>query len=139
MGTGMDRVLGIRLGMGMGTGMSMDMGMAMMAVSMGMGMGMMANSSMGAGGDESVARVGLDDNTFLEFMHTKVYGLQRQCKNQRIRLPKFEEEDKEFPDPATHASLTVLKAGKGRFRSRGSVLKELPYYLPAFSRAGSPG
>ena len=61
-----------------------------------MGMGMMANSSMGAGGDESVARVGLDDNTFLEFMHTKVYGLQRQCKNQRIRLPKFEEEDKEF-------------------------------------------
>ena len=62
----------------------------------GMGMGMMANSSMGAGGDESVARVGLDDNTFLEFMHTKVYGLQRQCKNQRIRLPKFEEEDKEF-------------------------------------------
>ena len=51
---------------------------------------------MGAGGDDSVARVGLDDNTFLEFMHTKVYGLQRQCKNQRIRLPKFEEEDKEF-------------------------------------------
>ena len=67
-----------------------------MAPGMGMGMGMMANSSMGAGGDESVARVGLDDNTFLEFMHTKVYGLQRQCKNQRIRLPKFEEEDKEF-------------------------------------------
>ncbi|HBV25540.1 MAG TPA: hypothetical protein DEB44_06400 [Acidimicrobiaceae bacterium] len=74
---------------GMGPGMGMAPGM-------GMGMGMMANSSMGAGGDESVARVGLDDNTFLEFMHTKVYGLQRQCKNQRIRLPKFEEEDKEF-------------------------------------------
>ena len=63
----------------------------------GMGMmGMMGGGSMGAGGDDSVARVGLDDNTFLEFMHTKVYGLQRQCKNQRIRLPKFEEEDKEF-------------------------------------------
>lgn len=60
------------------------------------GMGMMGGGSMGAGGDDSVARVGLDDNTFLEFMHTKVYGLQRQCKNQRIRLPKFEEEDKEF-------------------------------------------
>ena len=65
------------------------------------GMGMMGGASMGggsmgAGGDDSVARVGLDDNTFLEFMHTKVYGLQRQCKNQRIRLPKFEEEDKEF-------------------------------------------
>ena len=60
------------------------------------GMDMMGGGSMGAGGDDSVARVGLDDNTFLEFMHTKVYGLQRQCKNQRIRLPKFEEEDKEF-------------------------------------------
>ncbi len=78
-------VPGVPPGMGMAPGMGM-----------GMGMGMMANSSMGAGGDESVARVGLDDNTFLEFMHTKVYGLQRQCKNQRIRLPKFEEEDKEF-------------------------------------------
>ena len=78
-------VPGVPPGMGIAPGMGM-----------GMGMGMMANSSMGAGGDESVARVGLDDNTFLEFMHTKVYGLQRQCKNQRIRLPKFEEEDKEF-------------------------------------------
>ena len=78
-------VPGVPPGMGMAPGMGM-----------GMGMGMMANSSMGAGGDESFARVGLDDNTFLEFMHTKVYGLQRQCKNQRIRLPKFEEEDKEF-------------------------------------------
>ena len=78
---------------GMVPGVPPGMGMA---PGMGMGMGMMANSSMGAGGDESVARVGLDDNTFLEFMHTKVYGLQRQCKNQRIRLPKFEEEDKEF-------------------------------------------
>ena len=79
--------------LGMVPGVPPGMGMA---PGMGMGMGMMANSSMGAGGDESVARVGLDDNTFLEFMHTKVYGLQRQCKNQRIRLPKFEEEDKEF-------------------------------------------
>ena len=78
---------------GMVPGVPPGMGMA---PGMGMGMGMMANSSMGAGGDESVARVGLDDNTFLEFMHTKVYGLQRQCKNKRIRLPKFEEEDKEF-------------------------------------------
>ena len=78
---------------GMVPGVPPGMGMA---PGMGIGMGMMANSSMGAGGDESVARVGLDDNTFLEFMHTKVYGLQRQCKNQRIRLPKFEEEDKEF-------------------------------------------
>ena len=76
---------------GMVPGVPPGMGMAP-----GMGMGMMANSSMGAGGDESVARVGLDDNTFLEFMHTKIYGLQRQCKNQRIRLPKFEEKDKEF-------------------------------------------
>ena len=60
------------------------------------GMGAMAGASMGAGGDDSMARVGLDDNTFLGFMHTKIYGLQRQCKSQRIRLPKFEEEGKEF-------------------------------------------
>ena len=52
--------------------------------------------SMGAAGDDSKARVGIDDNTFLKFMHTKIYGLQRQCKVQRIRLPKFEEEEKEF-------------------------------------------
>ena len=52
--------------------------------------------SMGVGGDDSKARVGIDDNTFLKFMHTKVYGLQRQCKALRIRLPKFEEEAKEF-------------------------------------------
>ena len=58
--------------------------------------GMMGMGSMGAGGDDSKARVGIDDNTFLKFMHTKVYGLQRQCKVQRIRLPKFEEEGKEF-------------------------------------------
>ena len=58
--------------------------------------GMMGMGSMGAGGDDSKARVGIDDNTFLKFMHTKVYGLQRQCKIQRIRLPKFEEESKEF-------------------------------------------
>jgi len=62
---------------------------------MGMGMGMMGGS-MGVGGDETEARVGIDDNTFLKFMHSKVYGLQRQCKEQRIRLPKFEEEDKVF-------------------------------------------
>ena len=60
------------------------------------GMAAMAGASMGAGGDDSKARVGLDDNTFLGFMHTKIYGLQRQCKSQRIRLPKFEEEGKEF-------------------------------------------
>jgi len=60
------------------------------------GMGAMAGASMGAGGDDTMARVGLDDNTFLGFMHTKIYGLQRQCKSQRIRLPKFEEEGKEF-------------------------------------------
>ena len=60
------------------------------------GMPAMAGASMGAGGDDSKARVGLDDNTFLGFMHTKIYGLQRQCKSQRIRLPKFEEEGKEF-------------------------------------------
>ena len=60
----------------------------------GMPGGMMG--SMGAGGDDSKARVGIDDNTFLKFMHTKVYGLQRQCKEQRIRLPKFEEKTKEF-------------------------------------------
>ena len=60
------------------------------------GMAVMAGASMGASGDNSKARVGLDDNTFLGFMHTKIYGLQRQCKSQRIRLPKFEEEGKEF-------------------------------------------
>ncbi len=59
------------------------------------GMGMMAGS-MGVGGDNTEARVGIDDNTFLKFMHSKVYGLQRQCKVQRIRLPKFEEKDKVF-------------------------------------------
>ncbi len=61
----------------------------------GVGIGMMAGS-MGVGGDDTEARVGIDDNTFLKFMHSKVYGLQRQCKEQRIRLPKFEEKDKVF-------------------------------------------
>lgn len=61
----------------------------------GYGAGMMAGS-MGVGGDDTEARVGIDDNTFLKFMHSKVYGLQRQCKVQRIRLPKFEEKDKVF-------------------------------------------
>ena len=61
----------------------------------GFGAGMMAGS-MGVGGDNTEARVGIDDNTFLKFMHSKVYGLQRQCKVQRIRLPKFEEKDKVF-------------------------------------------
>ena len=62
---------------------------------MGIGMGMMAGS-MGVGGDDTEARVGIDDNTFLKFMHSKVYGLQRQGKEQRIRLPKFEEKEKVF-------------------------------------------
>ena len=53
-------------------------------------------NSMGASTDESEARVGLDNNTFRNFMQSMVFGLQSQCKEQRIRLPKIDDEDKEF-------------------------------------------
>ena len=53
-------------------------------------------NSMGASTDESKARVGLDNNTFRNFMQSMVFGLQSQCKEQRIRLPKIDDEDKEF-------------------------------------------
>jgi len=101
-------VISIEGGSGGGGGMDMNPGMDQTGNSsqvnsfqqqpgvMPPNMAMMGGGSMGAGGDDSKARVGMDDNTFLGFMHTKIYGLQRQCKSQRIRLPKFEEEDREF-------------------------------------------
>jgi len=64
-----------------------------------MGMGMMGMGMMGSGGastDDSEARYGLDNNTFRNFMQSTIFGLQNQCKAQRIRLPKIDDENKEF-------------------------------------------
>ncbi len=66
-----------------------------MPVQMG-GMPGFGATSMGASTDESEARVGLDNNTFRNFMQSMVFGLQSQCKEQRIRLPKIDDKDKEF-------------------------------------------
>jgi len=62
---------------------------------MGMGMGMGMGSG-GVGGDASQARYGLDNNTFRNYMQKTIFGLQNRCKAQRIRLPKIDDEDKEF-------------------------------------------
>ena len=58
------------------------------------GMGMMGGS--GGVGDDSEARYGLDNNTFRNYMQKTVFGLQSRCKEQRIRLPKIDDEEREF-------------------------------------------
>jgi len=58
------------------------------------GMGMMGGS--GGVGDDSEARYGLDNNTFRNYMQKTVFGLQSRCKAQRIRLPKIDDEEREF-------------------------------------------
>jgi len=68
--------------------------MGMPGMGMGMGMGMMGSG--GASTDDSEARYGLDNNTFRNFMQSTIFGLQNQCKAQRIRLPKIDDENKEF-------------------------------------------
>ena len=65
---------------------------------MGMG-GMPGMGMMGSGGvttDDSEARYGLDNDTFRDFMQSTVFGLQSRCKAQRIRLPKIDDESKDF-------------------------------------------
>ena len=70
-------------------GMPNPMGM------MGMpGMGMMGSG--GVGKDDSKARYGLDNNTFRNYMQKTIFGLQSRCKAQRIRLPKIDDEEREF-------------------------------------------
>jgi len=78
-----------------GAGMP-GMGMPGMGMpGMGMpGMGMMGGS--GGVGDDSEARYGLDNNTFRNYMQKTVFGLQSRCKAQRIRLPKIDDEEREF-------------------------------------------
>ncbi|SVE40037.1 uncharacterized protein METZ01_LOCUS492891, partial [marine metagenome] len=70
-------------------GMS-DPGQMAMPPMQGMGMG------SGGVGDDTKARYGLDNNTFRNYMQKTVFGLQSRCKAQRIRLPKIDDEDKEF-------------------------------------------
>ena len=71
-----------------------------MAMSNQMGMiGMPGMGMMGSGGvseDDSEARYGLDNDTFRDFMQSTVFGLQSRCKAQRIRLPKIDDENKDF-------------------------------------------
>ena len=71
-----------------------------MAMSNQMGMiGMPGMGMMGSGGvseDDSEARYGLDNDTFRDFMQSTVFGLQSRCKAQRIRLPKIDDEEREF-------------------------------------------
>ena len=57
-------------------------------------MGMMG--SAGVSQDDSEARYGLDNDTFRDFMQSTVFGLQSRCKAQRIRLPKIDDESKDF-------------------------------------------
>ena len=62
-------------------------------------MGMPGMGMMGSGGvseDDSEARYGLDNDTFRDFMQSTVFGLQSRCKAQRIRLPKIDDESKDF-------------------------------------------
>jgi hypothetical protein len=58
------------------------------------GMGMMGSS--GVSEDDSEARYGLDNDTFRDFMQSTVFGLQSRCKAQRIRLPRIDDESKDF-------------------------------------------
>ena len=60
----------------------------------GPGMGMMGSG--GVSEDDSEARYGLDNDTFRDFMQSTVFGLQRRCKAQRIRLPQIDDESKDF-------------------------------------------
>ena len=62
------------------------------------GMGMPGMGMMGSGGvgDDSEARYGLDNNTFRNYMQKTVFELQSRCKAQRIRLPKIDDEEREF-------------------------------------------
>ena len=71
-------------------GMPNQMGMMGMPNQMGM-MG-----SAGVSEDDSEARYGLDNDTFRDFMQSTVFGLQSQCKAQRIRLPRIDDESKDF-------------------------------------------
>ena len=77
-------------GMGM-PGMGMP-GMGMPGMGM-PGMGMMGSGGVG---DDSEARYGLDNNTFRNYMQKTVFELQSRCKAQRIRLPKIDDEEREF-------------------------------------------
>jgi len=61
----------------------------MQGMSLGMGSG-------GVGDDDTQARYGLDNNTFRNYMQKTIFGLQSRCKEQRIRLPKVDDGDKEF-------------------------------------------
>ena len=70
-------------------GMPNQMGMPGMP-----GMGMMGSG--GVSEDDSEARYGLDNDTFRDFMQSTVFGLQSRCKAQRIRLPKIDDESKDF-------------------------------------------
>ena len=94
--------IAVIIGDGAGGGAMMDPGMGgpgqmggppmqMGGPPMQMGMG-----SGGVGGDSSQARYGLDNNTFRNYMQKTIFGLQNSCKSQRIRLPKIDDEDKEF-------------------------------------------
>ncbi len=58
------------------------------------GMGM--TGSAGVSEDDSEARYGLDNDTFRDFMQSTVFGLQSRCKAQRIRIPKIDDESKDF-------------------------------------------
>ena len=62
------------------------------------GMGMPGMGMMGCGGvgADSEARYGLDNNTFRNYMQKTVFELQSRCKAQRIRLPKIDDEEREF-------------------------------------------
>ena len=62
------------------------------------GVGMPGMGMMGSGGvgDDSEARYGLDNNTFRNYMQKTVFELQSRCKAQRIRLPKIDDEEREF-------------------------------------------
>jgi hypothetical protein len=71
-------------------GMPNQMGMMGMPNQMGM-MG-----SAGVSEDDSEARYGLDNDTFRDFMQSTVFGLQSRCKAQRIRLPRIDDESKDF-------------------------------------------
>jgi hypothetical protein len=72
-----------------------DPGQMAMPPTQGMGMPMGMGSG-GVGQDDTQARYGLDNNTFRNYMQKTIFGLQSRCKEQRIRLPKIDDEDKEF-------------------------------------------
>jgi len=79
-----------------GMGAPDPMAPPMQGMGMGMGMGGMGMGSGGASEDDTQARYGLDNNSFRNYMQKTIFGLQNRCKEQRIRLPKIDDEDKEF-------------------------------------------